>query len=111
MRKNKAQSTLEYAVLIIVVAAALFAMQAYFKRGVQGKMRDTADNIGGGAMYSPGATYSGSLTTRSINETGKSYTETTSTEEKNISENTFELNQEKNQTETVPSFAVEPRRE
>lgn len=42
----KGQSTLEYAVIIVVVAAALLAMQIYMKRGVQGKMRESADSIG-----------------------------------------------------------------
>lgn len=43
---NKGQSTLEYAVIIVVVAAALLAMQIYMKRGVQGKMRESTDSIG-----------------------------------------------------------------
>lgn len=43
--KSKAQSTTEYAVLIAVVAAALFAMQVYLKRGVQGRIRDLATQI------------------------------------------------------------------
>jgi uncharacterized protein (UPF0333 family) len=105
--RNKAQSTLEYTVLIIVVAAALFAMQAYFKRGAQGKMRESADNLSGGLMYSPGATYSDSLISRSVNE------ETTSApnDGENISETKFELNQETTRKETVSAFSNEPRRE
>jgi len=51
-KKNKAQSTLEYAVLIAVVVGALVAIQVYFKRGVQGKLRDSADQIG--EQYSAG---------------------------------------------------------
>ena len=47
MRKNNiAQSTLEYAVIIAVVVAALLALQIYLKRGVQGKLRQSTDNIG-----------------------------------------------------------------
>ena len=46
MRRNKGQSTLEYAVIIAVVAAALLLMQIYFKRAVQGKMRESTDDIG-----------------------------------------------------------------
>ncbi len=46
LRNRKAQSTLEYAVLIAVVVGALIAIQIYLKRGVQGKMRESADQIG-----------------------------------------------------------------
>jgi len=50
----KAQATLEYAILIGVIVAGLIAMQVYFKRGFQGKIRDSADDIG--EQFSPGKT-------------------------------------------------------
>ena len=43
--KKKAQSTLEYAILIGVLVAALIAMQVYLKRGYQGKLREGADQM------------------------------------------------------------------
>ncbi len=47
MRLNrKAQSTLEYAVLIAVVVGALVAIRYYMGRGVQGKLRESTDQIG-----------------------------------------------------------------
>jgi len=46
LRKRKAQSTLEYAVLIIIVIGALLSIQQYLKRGLQGRMRQAADDIG-----------------------------------------------------------------
>lgn len=46
LRKRKAQSTLEYAVLIIIVIGALLSIQQYVKRGLQGRMRQAADDIG-----------------------------------------------------------------
>lgn len=46
LRKSRGQSTLEYAILIVVVIMALIGIQAYLKRGVQGRMRDSADQIG-----------------------------------------------------------------
>ncbi len=46
MNKRKGQSTLEYAVIIAVVVGALVAMQIYMKRGVEGKLRESTDNIG-----------------------------------------------------------------
>ncbi len=44
--RYKGQSTLEYAVIIAVVVGALLAIQIYFKRGVQGKLRESTDQIG-----------------------------------------------------------------
>lgn len=51
-RNRKGQSTLEYAVIITVVIAALLAMQHYMRRGVSGKLRESADRIG--EQYSAG---------------------------------------------------------
>lgn len=45
--RRKGQSILEYAMIIAVVVAALLAIQIYMKRGVQGKLRSSADDIGG----------------------------------------------------------------
>ena len=45
LQKN-AQSTLEYAIIVAVVVGALLAMQIYIKRGVEGRMRSSTDNIG-----------------------------------------------------------------
>ena len=45
-KKNIGQSTLEYAVIIAVVVGALLAIQIYLKRGVQGKLRESTDQIG-----------------------------------------------------------------
>jgi len=53
-RKEKAQSTLEYAIIIAVVVGALLAMQTYIKRGIQGKLQASTDSIG--EQYSAGIT-------------------------------------------------------
>lgn len=45
--RRKGQSILEYAMIIAVVVAALLAIQIYMKRGVQGKLRSSVDDIGG----------------------------------------------------------------
>lgn len=50
----KGQSTLEYAVLIIIVIGALLSIQVYIKRGVQGRLKSATDDIGD--QYSPGNT-------------------------------------------------------
>ncbi len=51
---KKGQSTLEYAIIVAVVVAALFAIQIYMKRGVQGKLRQSTDDIG--AQFEANAT-------------------------------------------------------
>jgi len=52
LRKMKGQSTLEYAVLIIIVIGALLSIQVYIKRGIQGRLRSASDDIG--EQYSVG---------------------------------------------------------
>jgi hypothetical protein len=53
---RKAQSTLEYALIVAVVVGALLAMQIYIKRGLQGRYRSSVDNIG--EQYAAGRTTS-----------------------------------------------------
>ncbi len=79
LKSKKGQSTLEYAIIIAVVAAALLAMQVYIKRGIQGKLRSSTDEIG--EQYSPGLT-TGSYTTT----TGTTSTESRTAEGKTTTE-------------------------
>ena len=51
---KKGQSTLEYAVLIIIIIGALLSIQVYIKRGVHGRLKSAADDIGD--QFSPGNT-------------------------------------------------------
>jgi len=44
--KKKAQSSLEYAILIIIVLGALLSIQVYIKRGIQGRLKSATDDIG-----------------------------------------------------------------
>lgn len=71
LNKRKAQSTLEYGVVIAVVVAALVAMQAYVKRGLQGKIKESADQIG--EQFSPEHT-SGTITTSTTSESTENVT-------------------------------------
>ena len=94
-RANKAQSTLEYAVVIVCVAAALIAMQIYMKRAVSGRLRQTSDDIG--SQYEPTDT-TGEMTKtvmRDINQTYESYRE--STTGKTIGTKTETINNETTQ--------------
>ena len=44
--QRRGQSTLEYAVLIVIIIGALLTIQVYIKRGVQGRLHQAADDIG-----------------------------------------------------------------
>lgn len=46
LNRKRGQSTLEYAVLIIIIIAALLSIQMYIKRGVQGRLKASTDDIG-----------------------------------------------------------------
>lgn len=46
LNKKKGQSTLEYAILIIIIIGALLSIQVYIKRGVQGRLKQASDDIG-----------------------------------------------------------------
>lgn len=63
--KINAQSTVEYAVLIACIAAAVIGMQFYIKRGIQGRLRQGGDEIG--QQYS--ARNTGSTTTTTTDST------------------------------------------
>lgn len=54
IRMRKAQSTLEYALLIGVIVGAFLGMQNYLKRALQGRMQIIGDQMGD--QYSPGLT-------------------------------------------------------
>ena len=61
---KRAQSTLEYAVVIAIIAAALIAMQVYIKRGIQGRMKQASDDVG--SQFSPGYTNITTVTTSNV---------------------------------------------
>ena len=50
-KKNKAQSILEYATVITCAVAALLTMAVYTKRAYQGRLKQTADQLG--SQYAP----------------------------------------------------------
>ena len=74
LKKIKGQSTVEYAILIIIIIGALLTIQVYIKRGVQGRLKSASDDIG--EQFSPGNTnYTSTVTssskTREENLAGK----------------------------------------
>ena len=54
LNQKRGQSTLEYAVLIVVIIGALLTIQVYIKRAAQGRLKSAADDIGD--QYSDGNT-------------------------------------------------------
>jgi len=95
----RGQGTLEYVILTGFVVAALIAMGIYMKRGFQGRLRESTDQIGG--QYSAEHTASQYTTTVNLNQTenvtGGGITHTA------IAENT----QSKTGSETVAALNAE----
>ena len=46
IRKIRGQSTIEYALLVVVILAAFIATSSYVKRGLQGRWKDAVDGMG-----------------------------------------------------------------
>ena len=101
INKRRGQSTLEYAVLVVIIIGALLTIQTYIKRGVQGRLKSATDDIGD--QYSPGNTNSVKVTTVSSNtreefgmngQQGVSKSSLLTPESTNTSENTTIMNVE-----------------
>ena len=50
---NKAQSVIEYIAVITLLVAVFIAMGAYYKRSLQGRLRQAGDVLGTGEQYTP----------------------------------------------------------
>ncbi len=64
MRNLRGQSTLEYVILVGFVVAALIAMGFYMKRGFQGRLRESTDQVG--QQYDAGRTAANYTTTTNV---------------------------------------------
>ena len=98
LREKRGQSTLEYALLLAVIVAGLIAMQVYLKRGYQGRLRQSTDDIG--EQYSPGYT-TGTTTTNSSSTTRDTIAN------KVTRQDVFQQNQDSTATETVADQSQE----
>jgi len=82
-KRSKAQSIIEFAMMIAVVIAALMTMRVYAKRAFSGKLKEGSDRIG--QQFSPRGhnytwtTYSNSTSHEKVSGSGK--TETTEMEQ------------------------------
>lgn len=97
-RRKKGQSTLEYAVLIIIIIGALLSIQVYIKRGIQGRLKGAADDIGD--QFSEGnsnvlQTITTSSSTKEIFRAGQSSSTLTADEITNTVTNAYIMNQER----------------
>lgn len=61
MSHRRGQTTLEFALLVIVVIGAVLAMQIWLKRSVMGKLRESGDQVG--EQFSAGFTNANYTTT------------------------------------------------
>lgn len=77
-RIRKAQSVIEYAILIGIVASAIMAMQFYIKRGAQGGIKKSVD-ITLGRQYVIDRDYSKPLYQRVLSEETKISQDSTNT--------------------------------
>ncbi|MBP7215882.1 MAG: hypothetical protein KBA46_01210 [Candidatus Omnitrophica bacterium] len=74
-RIRSGQSTVEFAVVICVLIAALLTMGVYFRRSVQGKLKLHTDEISGESVgYAPEETLGDTLITKNSLEVTNSYT-------------------------------------
>lgn len=56
MVKKTGQSILDYVILLLVIITALMVMSRYVRNALSGKIREGADSIGQGYLYSNEAT-------------------------------------------------------
>ncbi len=51
LKRCRAQSIVEYSILLIILMVAFLSMQVYMKRGIQGRWKSTLDDFG--EQYDP----------------------------------------------------------
>ncbi|MDE2221698.1 MAG: hypothetical protein KGK03_01365 [Candidatus Omnitrophica bacterium] len=95
LNNKRGQSFLEYSVMIVVVVGALLTLQVYIKRGVQGRLKSAADDIGD--QYSDGNSNVLKVTVRNsdtqqIFNAGNSSTTMLKPETTNTTENSLIVN-------------------
>jgi len=116
--RNKAQTTIEYFVMLGIIVAGLIGMQVYLKRSMQGKFRLAADELSQGIGYSPGATIGFSVVTTNTVESSASERIDKINEELGeptgdkitITTSDTRFNQDTDRTEQLLSLESEPRR-
>ena len=98
LNQKRGQSTLEYAVLIVVIIGALLTIQFYIKRGVQVRLKSAADDIGD--QYSDG----------NMNEIRSTH-RTSNTEETFFAGNSYSNTFQENTNTTENAVILNPQQE
>ena len=62
---KRGQSVLEYAILMVIIMAALLTLQTYIKRGISGRLKQATDDVGDQYTMAAGANYSKIVTVNS----------------------------------------------
>jgi hypothetical protein len=62
MEIRRGQSIWEYAIVIVLASLAFIAMSTYFRRGVQGRLKDLSDSQIAPLQYTSGQTKSDTVT-------------------------------------------------
>ena len=65
LNTKRGQSVLEYAILMVIIIAALLTLQTYIKRGIQGRLKSATDDIGSQYTTANGSNYMKRITTNS----------------------------------------------
>lgn len=78
LRKKKAQSLVEYVLILGAIIVAILFMQLYVRRAVSGRLRDASDDIGdqfsASAKYNYQVTRNTKITESTSNTTGATTT-------------------------------------
>lgn len=87
LKSKNGQTTLEYAILVMIIIGALLTIQSYIKRGIQGRVKSSADDIG--EQYDPGntnyvKTTNSTSSTRQTFNAGVSRSELTAADSTNV---------------------------
>lgn len=65
LQTKRGQSVLEYAILMVIIIAALLTLQTYIKRGISGRLKSATDDIGDQYSMATAANYYKIVTTNS----------------------------------------------
>ena len=122
---KRAQGVLEYSILLGLLIAGLVTMQVYLKRGMQGRLKGSGEQLNDGLGYSPRATNSNQTIIRNVTEQESSATicrdnngnevdcNTIPKDQRNkirLSESRVDVVQITNRSEAILPFAQEPQR-
>ena len=65
LNTKRGQSVLEYAILMVIIIAALLTLQTYIKRGISGRLKSATDDIGSQYSTANGSNWVKKVTTNS----------------------------------------------